>query len=116
MSLLILGGTGFLGRSLAEFFRKGNDRSVLTPTRKELNLSDRVACQEYIRLHKPDCIIHCAVTISSIDETLKSFYNVASCYENFGKMIYFGSGAEYDPARYKPLMAVSYTHLRAHET
>ena len=76
MSLLILGGTGFLGRSLAEFFRKGNAGSVLTPTRKDLNLSDRVACQEYIQLHKPDCIIHCAVTISSIDETLKLISNI----------------------------------------
>jgi UDP-glucose 4-epimerase len=47
--------------------------------------------------------------VNSVEETLSSYFNEASCHKNFGRMIYFGSGAEYNPWRYTPLMKEHYS-------
>jgi GDP-L-fucose synthase len=35
---------------------------------------------------------------------MKMFFNIASCKDYFDKMIYFGSGAEFDPENWIPKM------------
>ena len=116
MKVLILGGTGFLGKSLAEYLRKVSSFEILTPTRKDLNLLNREICKEYIGFHKPDRIIHCAVNVASVEESLRTYYNIVSNFESFGRLLYFGSGAEYNPLRYVPLMKESYSENSFPET
>ena len=111
MKLLIIGGTGFIGRNLKNYFEKKIDIKVYAPTRQELDLFDDNLCFEYIKKLKPDIVIHSAVDITSVENTLKVFFNIYNANEHFGHMIQIGSGAEYDKRAYKPKMK---TELNEH--
>ena len=76
MKLLIIGGTGFIGKNLKNYFESKNDIKVYAPTRQELNLFDDNLCFEYIKKLKPDIVIHSAVDITSVENTLKVFFNI----------------------------------------
>ena len=104
MKVMIIGATGFIGKSIKEYLENNQTIKIICPNRKELNLLNRSDCQTFISSEKPDCLIHCAVNVNSIEETLRSYYNVVSSYKSFGRMIYLGSGAEYNPSKYQPLM------------
>ena len=107
MKLLIVGGTGFIGKNLKIFFSKLNAYEVHSPTRQELNLSDDSACSDYLKKLKPDFVIHSAVDITSVENSLKAFFNIYNNHENFGHLVQIGSGAEYDKRKYHPLMTES---------
>ena len=104
MKLLIIGGTGFIGKNLKNHFENKNDIKVYAPTRQELDLFDDNLCFEYVKKLKPDIVIHSAVDITSVENTLKVFFNIYNASEHFGHMIQIGSGAEYDKRAYEPKM------------
>lgn len=56
--ILLLGSTGMLGRALSAAL--ASYTSVLTPTRRELNLTDFDALERYVTAHRPDVIINAA--------------------------------------------------------
>ena len=108
MKLLILGGTGFIGKNLKEAFSEKTNYSVLVPTRQELNLYNDQDCRDYLRANKPDFVIHAAVDINSAENSLVSFFNIYNNSNFFGHLLQIGSGAEYDRRCYKPKMNESY--------
>jgi GDP-L-fucose synthase len=114
MRVLITGGSGFIGRNLAE--QLAATYEVLAPSSSELDLLNEQAVREYLDAHHFDAIVHTATTRSNrrlpappdmLDRNCRMFFNLARNlapnHERFGKMIHFGSGAEYDrvhlPAR-----------------
>lgn len=107
MKLLITGTTGFVGRNLKEYFQtKSHD--ILTPKRDELNLLDPHGVRTYIEKNDFDTVIHCGVTLSSVEENLKMYFNIERCRASFGRLICVGSGAEYDMNHYHPHMKESF--------
>lgn len=59
MTILITGGSGFLGRrSAAHFTSLGYH--VLTPTHTELDITDAATVEKWFQLHQPNAVIHCA--------------------------------------------------------
>lgn len=114
--ILITGGSGFIGRNLLEFLN--SDYAVTAPTSKELDLLDPVAVRDFLRKKKVDAVIHCATHDASrnskkdsaliLDANLKMFFNLARCSDYFGRMFYFGSGAEYGRDHYRPYMSEDY--------
>lgn len=69
MKILITGSTGMVGRNILE----NNDISkfdLLTPNSKELNLLDYAAVDDYIKINKPDFIIHTAGQVGGIQANI----------------------------------------------
>jgi GDP-L-fucose synthase len=114
MRILITGGSGFIGRNLAE--QLASTYEVLAPSSAELDLLNEQAVREYLSTHNFDVIVHAAATRSNrrvaappdlLDRNCRMFFNLVRNLvddeRRFGKMIHFGSGAEYDrfqvPAR-----------------
>jgi len=109
-SVFITGASGFIGRNLAEYL--GARYEVAAPTSAELDLLDTRRVEDYLGAHRFDVIVHAATTRSNrrnpasaylLDRNCRMFFNLVRNREKFGKMIHFGSGAEYDrknlPAR-----------------
>ncbi len=112
MRILITGGSGFIGRNLAE--QLASTYQVSAPSSAELDLLNEQALREYLSAHRFDVIVHAATTRSNrglgappdmLDRNCRMFFNLARNQGQFGKMIHFGSGAEYDktglPAKVK---------------
>jgi GDP-L-fucose synthase len=106
--VLIIGASGFLGKNIAETFKKNNIFLIYTPARSELNLLDPDACKKYLSKLKPDYIIHAAIDIESIANSLKIFFNILSCYDDYGHLIQLGSGGEYDRRFCGPLVSENF--------
>jgi len=103
MKILITGGNGFIGKNLVEYFSKKYE--VLAPSHNELELLDEKAVEEFLKNNKVDIIIHAAVKGGSrklssypdmLKENTKIFFNLANNSKYYEKMIFLGSGAEYD--------------------
>lgn len=106
MRILITGGSGFIGRNLAE--QIASAYQVLAPSSAELDLLNEQAVRQYLSTHRCDVIVHAATTRSNrrvaappdlLDRNCRMFFNLARNQGRFGKMIHFGSGAEYDRAQ-----------------
>lgn len=107
MKMLITGTNGFVGHNLMEYFRDRYD-NLYCPKREQLNLLNSKAVYEYIKGNNFDVVIHCGVTLSSVEKNLKMFFNLEKCSNFFGKMFCIGSGAEYDMNNYIPKMKELY--------
>jgi UDP-glucose 4-epimerase len=102
MRILITGRSGFIGRNLVE--QLASTYEVLAPAPAELDLLKEQQVREYLSAHRFDVIIHAATTRSNramgapqdmLDRNCRMFFNLARNSGRFGKMIHFGSGAEY---------------------
>ncbi|MGA3210747.1 MAG: NAD(P)-dependent oxidoreductase [Terriglobales bacterium] len=102
-SLLITGGTGFIGRNLAQYL--GSRYAVAAPSSAELDLCDARRVEDYLDANHFDVIVHAATTRSNrrhpassdlLNLNCRMFFNLARNQDKFGKLIHFGSGAEYE--------------------
>ncbi len=101
--ILITGGNGFIGRNLMEYFSKRHE--VISPSHKELELTDEISVDEFFKKNKFDIVIHTAVKGGNrksptypdmVKENLKMFFNLVNNSDSFKKMIFIGSGAEFN--------------------
>lgn len=90
----VLGATGFVGKNLL----RGTDWTGVT--RRELDLTEPRAVEEYFEKHHYDVVIHCAVVGGSrmkpddgevLYKNILMFENVVTVFS--GMIIYFSSGA-----------------------
>jgi UDP-glucose 4-epimerase len=105
--ILILGAGGFMGRNLKELLEKEKELyEIYAPTSKEFDISDERAVKEQLEKRYYDVIIHAAVynprtssnkdPAKELDKNLRMIFNFERYQSSFGKMLYFGSGAEFD--------------------
>ena len=102
------GPTGVTGRAIREYLE--NDYIILAPSSKELDLTDDAMVRSYFDINHIDFVLHCATYRSNISQTthmvdeelesnLRMYFALASQSDKFEKMVYLGSGAEYDKSR-----------------
>jgi len=115
MKIVIFGGTGFIGRNLKEYFQSNTSYEVDCPTRQQLNLLDEKAVDEYLRNTRPDVLINAAIcrnpryfantqAESELAQDLRMFHILEKRQDLYGKLLYFGSGAEY--GKQNPIVSV----------
>lgn len=121
MKILITGSTGFIGQNLKE--QLTDKYQIYAPSSTNLDLLDEVQVVEYLKKNTFDVIIHAATwnatrastknIMKVLENNLRMFFNVARCSSYFDKMIYYGSGAEYDRRHWIPKMTEDYfdTHV-----
>ena len=121
--VLITGGSGFIARSLYEHFSNSYfsplEKNIYCLGRQELDLLDTKKVFNFIKKHDFDVVIHSATydavpefTVKDsnrvLENNLKMFFNISRCKDHFGKMIYFGSGAEAGRDNWIPKMTEEY--------
>lgn len=114
--ILITGGSGFIGRNLAE--QLSGTYELKVPRHQELDLLNEKDVTDYLTNERFDVVIHSAnvnvrhydynTSYGSLDGNLRMFFNLEKNRHLFGKMLYFGSGAEYDMQNYIPRMKEEY--------
>jgi len=102
--VLLTGSTGFIGRNILPLLRE--KYQVYAPSRTELNINDSASIDSWLGKNQVDYLVHCAIVNPSkeldadrqvLADTLKSFLFLSR--HQFAKIIYIGSGAEYDKSK-----------------
>jgi UDP-glucose 4-epimerase len=101
--VLITGASrrGFIGRNLKEAL--GGQYELFTPTHAELDLLDTDQVARYVEKNRIEAIVHGAVHVPEFNGPENEYYNDMLMFWNLHrlsgsveKILYFGSGAEYD--------------------
>jgi UDP-glucose 4-epimerase len=116
LKVLITGGNGFIGRNLCQGLK--DDYLISAPSSKELDITEYVQVEGYLKKNHFDIIVHAATwnsTINSkkdrelvLEKNLAMFFNLVRMKRHYGRMIYYGSGAEYAMEHYIPRMEEDY--------
>lgn len=108
MRILVAGSNGFLGRNIAEYFKRNSINDVIYLSRADIDLTDRTSLSDICKLHTPDILLHVAVSLTDFHNNILMYHALEQCSQFCGKVIMIGSGAEYSHQRYKPLMEEDY--------
>lgn len=96
--ILLLGSSGFVGKNLYEYLENRN-YSIDSPRHCELDVLSEIDVLKYLRKKKYDVVINAldrnGKENNYFENRLRMFQNLAIHSDLYGKMIYFGSGAEY---------------------
>lgn len=115
--ILITGGDGFLAKSIAE--KLEHQYLIKRCNRAVLDLNNASAVFEFLKQESFDVVIHTATYDAApknslkdsglvLENNLNMFFNLARCKDLYGKMLYFGSGAEFSREHWVSYMPESY--------
>ncbi len=99
--ILITGASGFIGRNLKEAL--ASCHLVFAPLHSQLELLDYDALDRYVVENQIDVIVHAAIHVPMFHGKEKEFFhdmlmfmNLEKISHRVEKVLYFGSGAEFD--------------------
>lgn len=111
MKILLTGSGGFIGKNILEAWK--GKYPVDAPRSWELDLLKQEMVDSFFDDTYYDLVIHTAKIddvkykvspLEILDANLKMFYHLERNSHKFGKMYYFGSGAEYNRNYMKPMV------------
>jgi GDP-L-fucose synthase len=101
--VFLTGSAGFIGRNIID--QLSQNFEILHPGHAELDLLNREAVSQFLKLNKFDVVIHAANVggkrsdvpgkLDLFETNKQMFLNLAENKHYFGRMIFLGSGAEY---------------------
>ncbi len=104
--VLIIGGSGFIGKNVREYLENKKCYEIHAPTTKNLNAIDEEQVANVLRQTYYDIVLNFAVYGDGVDKTkdgskileynLRIFLNFEKNHQLYGRMFYAGTGAEYD--------------------
>lgn len=106
LTIFLTGGSGFIGRNVFEQLR--GKYTFYTPRHDELDLTDASEVEKFFKNHPIDVVIHSAKLggtrkVSNSAEiaeiNARMFFNIVRNDKYFEKMIFLGTGSEYDNSR-----------------
>lgn len=106
--VLLLGVGGFIGKSLYEHLSQNNDLEINAPTFEQLNLLNESSVKLCLQEKYYDVVINAAIynpnidpysPIPEIEQDLRMFLILEKYHDLYDKMLYFGSGAEFDKTK-----------------
>lgn len=106
-TVLLTGGTGFIGRNVRESFLS-EKYEIIAPSRNELNLLDEQEVVRFLQKKRIDVVIHGACKPSHRDaadfdnilfSNTQMFFNIEKGSRFYDKLIVLGSGAIYDTSK-----------------
>ncbi len=113
LRILLTGGDGFIGRNLKEAW--DGDYQVAAPSSRELDLLDAAAVESFLRENSFDMVVHSATWNATVTSTkdlgkvfennCRMFFNLERARGAYGRLISFGSGAEYDRLNMAPCVS-----------
>ncbi len=117
MKILITGGGSVFAKNLVETLHDSYD--IYAPTRQELDLLDAQKVQTHLKESKYDVVIHTATYDAApidskkdpakvLENNTKMYFHLARNSDHFGKMLYYGSGAEFSRPFWKSKMREDY--------
>ena len=123
--ILVTGGSGFIGRNIAESYLNLK-YELFVPPRSVLDCSDEESVRQYFEKYSFDAIIHSAAkpghrnaadSSNLFYTNSRMLFNLLKYTGSWGKFLNMGSGAIYDMRHYQPKMKESYfgTHIPADE-
>lgn len=106
IKIFLTGKSSFIGRNLYEYLSEfKNEYTIYAPSHSELDLTDEDKVGRLFKKEKFDIILHAAMynkifnNPDMLSESLRIFYNLEKYSVFYGKMYYFGSGAEFDKTK-----------------
>jgi len=121
LTILLTGGTGFIGKNIRESFLNEKYK-IIAPSHNDLELLDDGRVRDFFRQYTIDIVIHAAAKPGHRNakeprkvfyENTRIFFNLVRNSDYFQKMLVIGSGAIYDMRHYQPKMKEEYfdTHV-----
>jgi len=102
MKILITGGNSFIGRNINEQLKDKYEIDCFG--RDQLNLLSYQLVKDVLSYGKYDVVIHTATWTydneTMLEKNLEMFFNLENNNHLYGKMLYFGSGAEFGSGNY----------------
>jgi GDP-L-fucose synthase len=113
--ILLTGGSGLVGRNIQEH-SSADKWEILTPSRKELDLTDLSSVSQWVKNHQPDIIIHAAGLVGGIKANIQDPVKFLDVNVSMGrniimvardcnvtKLINLGSSCMYPKSIHSPL-------------
>lgn len=106
--VLLTGASGFMGSNILPFLQRKHH--VYAPKRNELDVRNSIQVKKYLQKGQFDFIVHFASPSPArspgidkyetlFEDSMRIFLNFYTNRHLFGKMLYSGSGAEFDKSR-----------------
>lgn len=104
--VLIAASTGFIGKNLYEYLEKKQDIELYTLNSKDFDFTEEEKVKSFFEKNWFDVVLMCANygdgrnknndVNKVLEYNMRVVLNFEKCCGLFGKLLYFGSGAEYD--------------------
>lgn len=115
--ILVTGSTGMVGSAVTRLLNKYGFDNVLTPPRKELDLTDSLEVINYFKIHKPEYVFLIAAKVGGIhanmtyradfifDNLMMQSNVINACKENnIKKLLFVSSGCVYPKNANNPIL------------